>query len=89
MDAKYFEEIKLREKAATLGPWELGNYNAINATFAKICNASTSIDADFIAHAKADIPALIAEVERLQAELAAKDKQIAVLKLAQEQEDEK
>src|SRR5690606_103480 len=36
-------------------------------------------DAEFIAHAREDIPALVAEVERLQAELAAARARIAAL----------
>jgi len=88
MDAKYFEEIKLREKAATLGPWEwshdryhgglsgiTGKDNA-EVLFPNHCNEDddgaawfedlpNESDASFIAHARTDIPALVAEVERL------------------------
>jgi hypothetical protein len=36
---------------------------------ATICRELRETDADFIEHARADIPALLAEVERLRAEL--------------------
>ena len=51
------EEIRSRAEAATPGPWEIGvTYNhGRNATF--------------IAHAREDIPYLLAEVERLQKDL--------------------
>jgi len=81
MDAKYFAEIKAREQAATPGPWEYFDCaNEIWSIAHKtVTNDDTVIggtegegisinkpDAAFIAHARTDIPALIAEVERLQ-----------------------
>ncbi len=88
------EEIKAREQAATLGPWK--------ATFGMDCRAFVltpdededfkiynHANADFIAHARTDIPELIAEVERLTAKLdiltgieAQEHQQIATLKKA-------
>jgi chromosome segregation ATPase len=84
MDAKYLEEIKAREQAATPGPWtywhkgmdfngtvdftvgdavviQESNQHNIGPIFRKE-------DAAFIAAARTDIPALIAEVERLTEE---------------------
>lgn len=71
------EPIKAREQAATEGPWEkrpvgggldfdvsstirgdlVGDYRG---------QFNREEDADFVAHARTDIPALIAEVERLR-----------------------
>lgn len=82
MDAKYLEEIKAREKAATQGPWFYNiSETAIDSKEKSIVTpeidgqefpviSMTYEDADFIAHARTDIPALVAEVERLQKELA-------------------
>ena len=80
MDAKYLAEIKAREQAATPGPWSNG-YTSINSdsTYDEVvgleeymhgweCDHGLKIeiaDAEFIAHARTDIPALLAEVERL------------------------
>lgn len=84
MDAKYFEEIKGRDKAATPGPWFYNiSETAIDSKEKSIVTPEidgqefpvirmTYEDADFIAHARTDIPALVAEVERLQKELATK-----------------
>lgn len=77
MDAKYLAEIKARERAATPGPWEekTNRHPQCNGEpWGWISGASGNItwsgyvgktNADFIAHARADIPALLAEVERL------------------------
>jgi len=81
MDAKYFAEIKAREQAATPGPWIAESYYPEHIPepvprFRRVKNDDTDIvndlsfsfqrpDAAFIAHARADIPALLAEVERL------------------------
>jgi hypothetical protein len=68
------EEIKARAAAATPGPWKskingntVRSYGIISQT-RKICSAISTLtaDAEFIAHARTDIPDLIAEVERLQ-----------------------
>lgn len=68
MDAKYLAEIKVREQAATPGPWESGQYGAVCTTNGfKLCNVEGHNNAAFIAHARQDISALVAEVERLQA----------------------
>lgn len=73
MDAKQLAEIKAREQAATPGPWEyecFGRYEdhdeCILKTETDECEISAKEDAEFIAHARTDIPALVAEVEQLQ-----------------------
>lgn len=83
MDQKYIDEIKAREQAATLGPWKDPWYADTEEDADRICdnggNPVVSIDEDghlligstdswFICNARTDIPALIAEVERLTAE---------------------
>lgn len=73
MDAKYLQEIKAREQAATPGPWEFYCYGRYEdhdeAVFENPIDEyeiSVKEDAAFIAHARTDIPALAAEIERLQ-----------------------
>lgn len=82
MEPGRLEEIRAREKAATEGPWE---WNADEGCFESVAAttyvhehggyerdfAQSTEDMDFIAHAREDIPALLAEVERLRAENAA------------------
>jgi hypothetical protein len=67
------EAIRKRAEQATEGPW----YTAHTADERLIVNKDGGIfsgeysrlnDADFIANARTDIPKLLAEVERLQAE---------------------
>lgn len=78
------EEIKARHEAATPGPWYLGmsgaNFEGFSLEYhiATVYNKKIyaqppggqfpAADADFIAHARTDIPELLAEVERLTAE---------------------
>lgn len=68
MDAKYLAEIKAREQAATPGPWKVGISAMITDGngHALFFGEGAKANAEFIAHARADIPALIAEVERLR-----------------------
>lgn len=71
MDAKYLAEIKAREQAATPGPWHhdkdcLDYIRDTNGS--NICMIYQREDDAFIAHARTDIPALVAEVERLAEE---------------------
>ena len=77
IDAKYLDEIKEREQAATSGPWEVkvkGNtvesHQVMSQGNEPICSAISpkTKNAQFIAHARTDIPALISEVERLTSE---------------------
>lgn len=72
------KEIKARCEAATPGPWEvgyssLGGMTVVNVRGSEFPCWKTQIykdDAEFIAHARQDVPWLVAEVERLRAELA-------------------
>jgi len=74
-----FEEIRARAEAATPGPWtreevkypgEPVHLRFGNCDFV-LGRAEFYRDADFITQARDDIPALIAEVERVTAELRA------------------
>lgn len=77
MNQKQLEEIKGRIEKATPGPWKAkkncaGSFvvhgeGTDESYFAWLCSrGETSADFDFIAHARQDMPALIAEVEQLQ-----------------------
>lgn len=61
--------IRARTEAATAGPWEAdgveGNLNAPGIRVAEFLSWPEA-DAQFIAHAREDVPALLAEVERLR-----------------------
>jgi hypothetical protein len=67
MDAKYLAEIKAREQGAAQGPWKVGISALITDAYghALFFGEDAKGNADFIAHARTDIPALISEVERL------------------------
>ncbi len=84
--------IKAREAAATKGPWGSGplgaGYQAI-CFYADgswnndlLCSGNNQADAEFCAKARLDIPALIAEVERLRALPAGPETGDRLLKLA-------
>lgn len=71
--------IKERAKKATPGPWYAdderwpGNANLqywFNTHYDGVGAAATKADAEFIAHAREDIPRLVAEVERLSKRLS-------------------
>ena len=66
MNAGDFAAIEARLAAATEGPWEIiggGEYIApIGITVAPDDGGVTTADAEFIAHARVDIPALLAAV---------------------------
>ena len=96
MDAKYFEEIKAREQAATPGPWKLltrGN-TVKSLAIERVCGGMKFIDrsdASFIAHTRTDIPALISALREAQdenakliAEVENSHNEIATLKKALE-----
>jgi len=69
MNAEQLNAIKERAAKATPGPWrQAGLYSVKNSEDMSI--PLRPEDAEFIAHARKDVPALVAEVERLQAELA-------------------
>ena len=80
------DAIEARAKAATPGPWimdaEEQTVRAVEADGQPImCDRSTETwaednnanDCDFISHAREDVPALLAEVKRLNAELQEED----------------
>lgn len=71
MDTKALQEIKAREQAATPGPWEKLSFYICNKNKTVIAGVGVRENAQFIAHARTDIPALVAEVERLMAENSA------------------
>jgi hypothetical protein len=74
------EEIKTRFVCATAGPWksfiegreEMSGSDFIMTGGEDIyLSGATKADQDFIAHARQDIPRLVAEVERLKVEVDA------------------
>ena len=80
MTTEHLAEIEARANAATQGPWEWHPYMGSGATLAKPNHPFHELnilkttddwppiapDADFIAAARTDVPALLAEVRRLQ-----------------------
>ena len=80
MTTERLAEIEARANAATQGPWEWHPYMGSGATLAKpnhpfhelnILKTTddwppVAADAEFIAAARTDVPALLAEVRRLQ-----------------------
>lgn len=82
MTPEELEAIKQRVNAATPGPWEadydprtdgadqIVDPQGFTICFMSVPSVSVDFDGDtdFIAHARADVPALVAEVERLRAE---------------------
>lgn len=82
MDAKQLAEIKARAEKATPGEWKVSEApqrtNVIcgdDRKFLIIARWLDSFDAQFIAHARTDIPALVAEVERLTEEKDSAEKE--------------
>ena len=78
------QAIEAREKGATKGPWKWARYDVNDYGISSPCSvlsepgdwaelgrAECKDDAEFSAHARTDIPALIAEVKRLRADLEA------------------
>ena len=77
MTEEQLREIEARAEAATPGPWRRGVGNtamrvcsAYPAKSYFICEGTNADDLEFAAHAREDIPALVAEVRRLQRDLA-------------------
>lgn len=79
MTTAQIDELERLEKAATAGPWVIGidwgkddwpSFRLRDMTEASEEEAAK--DADFIAHARADIPKLLAEVKRLLEEFGNK-----------------
>jgi hypothetical protein len=78
MNDSEIERIKKRCEQATIGPWQSfvekrdqisGSDFIMTAQEDIYLTGATIQDQDFIAHARQDIPNLIAEIERLRAEL--------------------
>ena len=75
MNDDHLEEIERRSAAATPGPWRSyieGRDNTSGDHFIQTAgediylSGATHSDQDFIAHARQDIPLLIAEIRRLR-----------------------
>ena len=62
-EVKSLDEIKARALAATPGPWERSTQVVFGPTFRTIVYASVDT-AEFIAHARTDIPRLVKALER-------------------------
>lgn len=70
------DEIEARADAATEGPWKVDEYEALDvwspaglvssAAPVKTDERKPEADAEFVAHARSDVPALVAEVRRLR-----------------------
>lgn len=83
MTAAELAALKALADAATPGPWEAGEYNRVTADGRHILKCrdqydgvrlaihdNANADAAFIAAARDAVPELVAEVDRLRAELA-------------------
>lgn len=67
MTNEELQQIRERAEKATAGPWEYDGSDIMAPPFLDIVDhVYETADADFIAHAREDIPALMAEVERLR-----------------------
>lgn len=78
------DAIEARANAATAGPWCTDDWEIFQGTeyepgislwIGETCRGTSDLeqdraDATFVAHARTDVPALVAEVRRLRAELA-------------------
>jgi len=70
MNAEQLNAIKERAAKATPGPWRsAGLYGVRTQNDEALSIPLRPEDATFIAYAREDVPALVAEVERLRAEL--------------------
>lgn len=69
IEALDLDEIERRASAATLGPWMVDRGFLVLGTSGNMSSFRVGTpDAEFMAHARTDIPALIAEVKKLRAE---------------------
>lgn len=69
IDAEQLNAIKERAAKATPGPWKYNRHNEIlTSNGARLAQTVTGLDAEFITSCRQDIPALVAEVERLKDE---------------------
>lgn len=79
MNEKELQAISERAEAATPGPWEnirtIGGCNALISSRFAIAEmgrkypGNRHADVEFLAHARADVPALVAEVRKLRAQV--------------------
>lgn len=65
----YLDAIEQRAHAATEGPWEASAHDhyLVICPDCGVRGGYERADAEFIAHARSDVPALLAEVRRLRA----------------------
>lgn len=85
MDQQRLDAIRARCEAATKGPWELtkdGRYEDHDECRINLPNDTIELcsyeNGEFIAHARTDVPDLLAEVERLTRELEAAKRDIEI-----------
>jgi hypothetical protein len=71
LTSQQLDDIDARHKAATPGPWKRSeDYSDILAPDgSQLASYWLAGDGEFIAHARQDVPALVAEIRRLQAAL--------------------
>lgn len=73
LNKEQLEEIRQRAEAATEGPWKVGVANTVvlaDADFVEVAYAPLEYkDADFIANARQDIPALLDHIAKLQGKI--------------------
>lgn len=86
MNQEQLNAIKERVAKATPGPWEYdeedrGIWNKGALNYLGTVTLS-HIDAEFITHAREDVPALVAEVERLQKRLEQTEKCYEIMEKA-------
>lgn len=93
MTPKRVEGIRARAEAATPGPWCTDSWEIYQGTeyvpgvslwIGETCRGTGSpeqdrADAEFVAHAREDVPALLAEVQRLKAALSDATNQVSEL----------
>lgn len=70
MNDERLRQIRERAEKATPGPWTNDGCDISDPIGRRICFIRDDDDADFMAHTREDIPALLAEVERLRERLA-------------------
>ncbi|WGD77717.1 hypothetical protein P5643_13960 [Bacillus subtilis] len=94
LNKEQLEEIRKRSEKATEGFWNAdsyewpGNENLrywVNTLYDGLAAAVTKEDADFIANARQDIPALLNHIAELEAELA--ENKISFLSYEESQKD--
>lgn len=81
MKSRDLKAIKARCEAATPGPWQTTVFYGVSSPKSKgysvdtdkyvgvVEEVSLKKDAEFIAHAREDVPKLVAEVEQLQSRI--------------------